>query len=201
MGNTVGNAVSSKQEETTGSMKHLSHLSCFMWLMGTIHSSIHPFFPSVNKDVWVPSICQTLVQVLKMQQWTKQVRSLPDGACSVTMKVSFSAASPFVWETTACAPAALRLIAPPSRTGPQEALRPPIPSRAGAAAAGSVISAALYPAASLLLEARSWGTCRYFSFLKSARKGVQGNWEAWWIEALWKWITAQHGERGDGLKG
>ena len=66
MGNTVGNAVSSKQEETTGSMKRLSHLSCFMWLMGTIHSSIHPFFPSVNKDVWVPSICQTLVQVLKM---------------------------------------------------------------------------------------------------------------------------------------
>ena len=122
MGNTVGNAVSSKQEETTGSMKRLSHLSCFMWLMGTIHSSIHPFFPSVNKDVWVPSICQTLVQVLKMQQWTKQVRSLPDGACSVTMKVSFSAVSPFVWETTACAPAALRLIAPPSRTGPQEAL-------------------------------------------------------------------------------
>ena len=122
MGNTVGNAVSSKQEETTGSVERLSHLSCSIWLMGTIHSFIHPFFPSVSKDIWVPPICQTLVQVLKMQQWTKQVRSLPDGACSVTMKVSFSAASPFVWETTGCPPAALRLISPPSHTGPQEAL-------------------------------------------------------------------------------
>ena len=78
---------------------------------------------------------------------------------------------------------------------------PPVPSRAGAAAAGSVTSASPYPAASLLLKARLRGTRRHFSFLTSASKGVQGNWEAWWIKALWKWIIAQHGERGDVLKG
>ena len=42
--------MSLEQEGTIGSKKGLSHLSCFIWLVEA-YMIIHPFSPSVNKDV------------------------------------------------------------------------------------------------------------------------------------------------------
>lgn len=50
MGGTVGRAMGLEQKDTTGSEKGLSHLSCFIWLVEA-YMVIHPFFPSVDKDV------------------------------------------------------------------------------------------------------------------------------------------------------
>lgn len=192
MGVTVGNAVSSKQEETSGSKKRLSHLSCFIWLMGSSHPFIHPFFPSVSKDEWVPSECQ----VLKMQWWAIQVRSLPRGACSVAVKASFSAASPFGKKPP---PVPLQSWGWLLHRVTQKLRRPPRGQGLQLLAAWSVPPCTRLPPFSWRQDHGEHVSD--FSFLKSASKGVQGNWGAWWIKAPWKWITAQHGEQGDVLKG